>query len=395
MTKHRDTELHLADMDQELPDGIMKKYTNRKRILIVVAVTLLFLAGGGFFLTHHTFSSYMESDMIEFDNSSNNSYAKFGDNILKYSRDGAALLDEKGSQIWNQAYEMANPIVELNGNSAIIADQGGNKIEVFGESGERGAIRTALPIEKVAVSAQGITAAILSDDASAKIICYDTAGNILVEDKITVSKSGYPVDLALSEDGTMLFVSYLLTESRGISARLVYYDFSTSASEQTEKMIVEKSVEDTIYPEVFYMKEDISAAVGEHGFLLYSSGSKPEITQEIQLNKEIRSVVHSDEYIVFVLENPEGDDPYELRVYNRNGKIVGSADFKGDFSRLILDGKKIILDAGANCKIFTVKGICEYDGELEADASGILPVSGMFKYAVMKVDGIQIIRLIK
>lgn len=395
MTKKKDTELHLVDLNEELPGGVMKNYTNRKRILIAVAVIVLLIIGGCYFLTHHTFSSYLKSDMIEFDNSSNNSYVKFGENILKYSRDGAALLDEAGSQIWNQAYEMAKPIAEINGDSAIIADQGGNTIEVFGTDGERGSIRTVLPIEKVAVSGQGITAAILSDESSAVINCYDTAGNVLVEDKVSVSKSGYPVDLALSEDGTMLFVSYLLMESKGISSRLVYYDFSTNTSDKTEKMVSEKVIEDTIYPEIFFMQKGIFAAVGEYGFLIYSGGSEPKVSQEIQLDKEIRSVVHSDEYIAFVLENTEGDNPYELRVYDRNGKIVGSIEFKGDFSRVILDNTTIVLDAGTSCKIFTVKGICVYDGALEEDSSGILPVSGLFKYAVMKDDGLLIIRLIK
>lgn len=395
MAELKDTELHSVDIDAELPDGVIKRFGKRRKIIIAAAAAFVLLAGGCMFLTHHTFSSYITTDTIEFDNSSNNDYAKFGDNILKYSRDGAALLDEEGNQMWNQAYQMSKPVVAMNGNSFIIADQGGNTIEVFDEAGEKGSIRTGLPIEKVSVSGQGITAAILSGDSAAEIICYDTAGNILVEDKVTVSKNGYPVDVALSDDGTMLLVSCLLMESRGISTRLVYYDFSDNTASKSEKMTMERVIEDTVFPEVFYMKDGMSAAIGEYSFLIYGKGAEPQLLQEIKLDKEIHSVAYSDEYIAFVLENPEGDAPYELRVYNTNGKIIGSTEFKGDFSKVLLDGRTIILDAGTSCKIFTVKGVCVYDGALEDDTSGILPVSGIFKYAIMRDEGISIIRLIK
>jgi hypothetical protein len=75
--------------------------------------------------------------------------------------------------------------------------------------------------------------------------------------------------------------------------------------------------------------------------------------------------------------------------------MTGSMNFKGDFSGITVDGKNVILDAGSSCKIASVKGICLYDGELEDGASAILPVRGLFKYAVMKDDGIQTIRLLK
>jgi hypothetical protein len=332
---------------------------------------------------------------VEFDNSSNNSYIKFGDDILKYSRDGAALLDEDGNQVWNQAYQMSNPVTAKKGDSVIIADQGGNTIEIFDGEGLRGEIQTGLPIEKATVSSQGITAVILSNDAAAKIICYDTAGNILVENDVVVSENGYPVSLALSEDGCTLMVSYLLMDSSGMTSNLVYYDFSENTEDKDDKVTTEKEVADAVVPEVFYMKDGVSAAVGEGELLFFDKGSAPTVRTEIKLKKEIHSVAYSDEYVALVLENTKGKLPYELRIYDTNGKMTGSMNFKGDFSGITVDGKNVILDAGSSCKIASVKGICLYDGELEDGASAILPVRGLFKYAVMKDDGIQTIRLLK
>ena len=122
MAELKDTELRLSAINEELPDGVIKKFGKRKKVITGIVIAAAVLVGGGIFLTHHTFSSYLKSDMIEFDNSSNNDYAKFKDNILKYSRDGAALLDEEGNQLWNQAYQKSNPNVAKKGDSFIIAD---------------------------------------------------------------------------------------------------------------------------------------------------------------------------------------------------------------------------------------------------------------------------------
>lgn len=395
MKKNGDTDLRTADMEKSLPEGVIKKRGVNKKIIIAVILICAAAIGVWVFLTHHTFGGYFTTSTAEFDNSSNNSYMKFEDKILKYSRDGAVLLEEDGGQVWNQPYQMSDPVAVKNGESVVVADQGGNLIEIFGEEGVKGEIQTGLPIEKVAVSNQGITAAILSNDTSAKIICYDTAGNVLVEDQVSVAETGYPISVALSEDGCTLMVSYLLTENSGISSRLVYYDFSENTENQAEKAVAEHMVEDSVVPETFFMNDGISAAAGEGRLLIFSNNSAPDAAHDIKLDKEIHSVAHSGEYIGLVLENTEGKLPYELRVYNKDGKSVGSLNFKGDFSRMTLEGETVVLDAGTSCKLISVKGICMYDGALDEGAVSILPVRGLFKYAVMKNDGIQIIRLIK
>lgn len=386
-------EIDEIDQTEESMDADIYSGKNKKVFIISACAIVVFVIFSFFFFKYHTFHRYIESKSIEFDNSSNNDYVKFGKSIFKYSRDGAALLNEDGEQIWNVAYQMSKPLVASRGDTLVVADQGGNSMELFGKDGEKGSVKTSMPIQKIDVSTQGITAAILSADSSAEIFCYDTSGNILVEDQVNISKAGYPIDVTISDDGTRLFVSYLLMESRGISTKLVLYDLSDETSD--EKVAIDEVIEDTVFPELFYMKSNIIAAVGEYSIHIYNGGKETKLLQEIKLDKEIHSVVHSEDYIVLILGNQEGENPYELRVYNTSGKIIGSKEFKGDYSKVIFEDGKIILDAGTSCKIFDIKGICHFDGNLEGDASGILPVSGMYKYALMRNEGITIIRLMK
>ena len=43
-------------------------------------------------------------------------YLSLGNYILTYSKDGANCMNDKGDVLWNQTYEMQNPIVDINGD---------------------------------------------------------------------------------------------------------------------------------------------------------------------------------------------------------------------------------------------------------------------------------------
>ena len=54
-------------------------------------------------------------------------YEYFGDNMIKYTKDGASYIDASGKTVWTQGYEMKTPIINVNGDYAVIADQQGNQ----------------------------------------------------------------------------------------------------------------------------------------------------------------------------------------------------------------------------------------------------------------------------
>ena len=56
-------------------------------------------------------------------NASDNSYREFAGGVLKYSRDGIAYLDSSGQEQWNQPYQIKNPSLDVNSQSAAVADK--------------------------------------------------------------------------------------------------------------------------------------------------------------------------------------------------------------------------------------------------------------------------------
>ena len=74
-------------------------------------------------------------------------------------------------------------------------------------------------------------AAVLQGDNENYIELYDASQKKLVTIKTTIDENGYPLDIDLSEDGTMLAVSYLVVDGLQTKIRVAFYDFGEKGKE--------------------------------------------------------------------------------------------------------------------------------------------------------------------
>lgn len=361
----------------------------------IIAGSILAVSIGIYLLINlQTYTSVRTVDTYPVSGAASNEYKQFADGVLKYSRDGISYLDQKGSEVWNQPYQIQNPVVDVNETSGAVADKGGNAILVFNEEGLRGEIETDLPIEKISVSEQGIVSVILIDESSSQILCYDAAGNILVEHKTSVNGTGYPMDAALSSDGEILQVLYLYTQDGTITSRVAYYNFGQEGESETDHQVTEQEYKDVVMADGFFMNQSVSAAVGDNMLTIFRGKSVPEEAVKVEIDKEIKSVFHSQKYIGMILKN-EGKEGYELRLYNDRGQMAMSEDFSGDYSNVKICGSQVIMYDGKNCSIFTRGGIQKFEGEMNSNILEIFPVAGVNKYIVMNENGMEVVRLVK
>lgn len=361
----------------------------------IIAGSILAVSIGIYLLINlQTYTSVRTVDTYPVSGAASNEYKQFADGVLKYSRDGISYLDQKGSEVWNQPYQIQNPVVDVNETSGAVADKGGNAILVFDEEGLGGEIETDLPIEKISVSEQGIVSVILIDESSSQILCYDAAGNILVEHKTSVNGTGYPMDAALSPDGEILQVLYLYTQDGTITSRVAYYNFGQEGESETDHQVTEQEYKDVVMADGFFMNQSVSAAVGDNMLTVFRGKSVPEEAVKVEIDKEIKSVFHSQKYIGMILKN-EGKEGYELRLYNDRGQMAMSEDFSGDYSNVKICGSQVIMYDGKNCSIFTRGGIQKFEGEMNSNILEIFPVAGVNKYIVMNENGMEVVRLVK
>ena len=226
------------------------------------------------------------------------------------------------------------------------------------------------------------------------MICYDTAGNILVEHQASFTGTGYPVDVALSEDGQMMMVVYLSVEGGRYTSSVSYYDFGEPEGTGVNHQAAGKSYENTVLASGFFLNDSVSAVVGDNCITIFKGKGKPEETAAISLDKEIKSVFHNEKYIGLVLKN-KGKRGYELCLYNASGKKVMSEDFSGDYGNIKLSGNQVIMYSGRKCSIFLSGGVKKFEGEMDNDILEIRPISGVNKYIVMNANGMEDIRLVK
>lgn len=365
-----------------------------KKTALIAAVVAALAVGVYLLINLQTYTSARALDTYTVSGASGSAYEQFADGVLKYSRDGISYLNQHGEEMWNQPYQMKNPVVDVNGSSAAVADKGGNAVLVFNEEGVRGETQTNLPIERVRVSEQGIVSVILTDENEARVLCYDAAGNLLVENKTSMNGTGYPLDVALSPDGETMQVLYLYTEAGAVKSRVIYYNFGESGEEKTDHLVAQMEYEDTVMASGFFMDENISVAVGDNRLTIYRGGNVPEETENIEIKKQIKSVFHNEKYIGMILKN-EGKEGYELRLYNTRGQVAMSENFTGDYSHVKLCGSQVIMYDGKNCSIFTRGGIRKFDGEMNSNILEIFPVPGVNKYIVMNENGLEVVRLVK
>mgnify|MGYP007102302908 FL=1 len=202
-----------------------RKRKKQKKIGIVIAVIAIAAILVYLLINLQTYTKVRVSDTYVGEGAADNNYVQFLDGVLKYSKDGISYLNQSGKEKWNQSYQIKNPMIDVSDKSAAVADKEGNDILILQEDGLKGEVHTTMPIEKVSVSEQGIVSAILKNDTSMKVICYDTAGNVLVEHKTSLAGTGYPVDVALSANGEVMQVVYLYTQNGQMVSRLYYYNF--------------------------------------------------------------------------------------------------------------------------------------------------------------------------
>ncbi len=400
MSHQKNKRLHVVEHADEMSNQRMqedirqRKKKHRRKILIGAAAVIVAAAAVFLVIYLQTYTKVRVSDTYEIGNASDNSYQEFADGVLKYSRDGVSYLDQKGEEQWNQPYQIKNPFIDVNKKSAAIADKGGNSIVVLQKDGMKGEIQTTLPIEKIAVSEQGIVAAILKNESNPQIVCYDIAGNVLVEHKASLTGTGYPMDIALSSDGNVMQVVYLMIHSGNITSKVCCYNFGEAGAEKTDHQVTEKEYEGSVIASGFFVNESVSAAVGDNCLSIFKGKEIPEEETTIDIKGEIQSVFHSDKYIGITVKE-EGSSGYKLCLYNTSGKVVLSQEYEGTYKSAKISGDQVILYDGKKCSIFMRTGIHRFEGEMSHNILEIFPAAGVNRYIVINANGMENVRFVK
>lgn len=381
------------DILDELEEKIRqhkKRYI--KKVSIVIVTIVLALVGGVTYVMNQTYTDTRILNTYSDGAEDGAQYVEFAGGILKYTRDGAVFLNDKGKEKWNAAYQIQTPIASVKKNAATIADKGGNDISVFGKNGLKGEIHTNLPIEKTAVSSQGIVSAILKDGNTFRIVCYDAAGNILVEHKTSPSVTGYPMDIDISDNGYMLLVSYLMVEDGVLTGRVAYYNFGDAGKNKEDYIVTQEVYSDSVIPTVLFMDDQTSVVVSDREIVIYKGKDIPKKLTTIKMNNGMKSVFYNEK-MIGVVSNEKGGNV--LHLFDKKGQSVLNREFEGEYKNAKISGNLVILNSGKQCTVFSKGGTQRFVGEFDSDILEIKPLMGLNKYLVINTNGFEEIRFTK
>lgn len=365
-----------------------------QRIGLGVGIALALVIGMYLLIVLQTYTKVRVLKVYSGKSTENSQFQGFANGILKYSRDGVSFLNLQGKERWNHSFQFGTPVLSTSDKSGVVADKGGNDIIVLQEEGIKGSIQTDSPIEKVSVSNQGVVVAVLTQDRGAKIVCYDREGSVLAEVKSSMGRTGYPLDVAISENGELLQVLYLKTGEGKLSTEIVYYNFGPGGKKEEGYVVERKVYEDRVFATGFFFDGTTSAVVGDQGFSIFKGNEVPREIVTVSMKEKIRSVFYNEKYLGFVLQNAKGRG-YELRLYNTAGNQILSKSFSQEYSKVKLEDSQILLYDGKKCSIFSKNGVQKFRGEFQNEIQEVFSIAGVNKYMVIDAKGIQEIRLVK
>lgn len=384
-----------------MEDNIFVKDTGREKrrqiilgfykVAIVVGIIAVLVMGVYFQWHNKVYTTYTVTNTIQKIATTDTQYMALDENILIYSKDGISCMDTKGRALWNQTYEMQNPIVKIAGDMVAVGDYNGNIIYIIDGEGAATKIDTNFPIRGLTVSDNGIVSTILEDGDTTWIDTYSKDGNKVAYQKSTMEITGYPIDISFS--GQLLAVSFLYVDSGVIKSSVAFYNFGDVGQNSSDKLVSSYTYTDTIVSMIRFLSSNKIFAVGDNRLMFYTGDQKPMHQADQLINEEIQEVFYNDKYVGVLFLDDTGVQKYYLQIYNSNGDKLEKIYFDLDYKDIIFNGDVVVIYTENECVMYDVDGTMKYSGYFESSISAMLPGSRSSKYILLRSSSIEAITL--
>ena len=376
-----------ADESDEDDGYESRLFRHRLKKILVVVIPVVIIIGGAWLWYHN----YQQKQYIEYEvrweqelaEGSFASYVRYGTNVIKYSRDGASYINDKGEAVWSEAYEMRSPLAVVSGDYAAIADREGRNIYIFDLRGCQGKVQTILPVTNVTVASQGVVAVLLEEAEVSYINFFDKTGAKLdIEKKMWMGGEGYPIAMALSPGGTQLMLSSIYVDAGSMQNKIAFLNFSEMGEMLEEKLAGAFELKDTICPEVTFFSDNRAAAFLDNGVTFYSMKELspknpllPELGQTHTYDEPIRSIFYDKEHVGIITDGKTQTSPYQMYVYDTVGALVLSMAMDFDYVNAQMSPYGICLNSQTECRLYSFDGQIKFDGSLDGSISMLVPMS--------------------
>ena len=376
----------------ELRLSLHKRNIVKKTVITVVAIAAAVTAVG-FYIEKRSYHNYKVVQSSEQEDVVSTSYIEMDGDILRYSPDGVSLVSDKMSTLWSETYQMQNPVADVNGTRAVIADKDGTTLEIYDKSGKTGSVTTSYSIIKARVSKSGLVAAILDGGDDTWIDFYSTDGSLIAENQTKIDDPGYPLDIAVSEDGVVMMVTYQFVDGSDTTSYVAFYNFGDVGQNEDDRIVSGYKYEGVVVPQIQYLSNNRSIALKDNGFTIYQGSQIPKEVKTIETDKEIVSTFYDDDMVGLVFKNDSKDKQYIMEVYNTaDGKLKFKEDFNIPYTTIKLSGGNILMYNSSQMCVMNSRGVQKYLGSVDGTIKDFFKI-GMNRYLLVLDSGVDVIKL--
>ena len=369
-----------------------KRNIVKKTVITVVAIAAAVTAVG-FYIEKRSYHNYKVVQSSEQEDVVSTSYIEMDGDILRYSPDGVSLVSDKMSTLWSETYQMQNPVADVNGTRAVIADKDGTTLEIYDKSGKTGSVTNSYSIIKARVSKSGLVAAILDGGDDTWIDFYSTDGSLIAENQTKIDDPGYPLDIAVSEDGVVMMVTYQFVDGSDTTSYVAFYNFGDVGQNEDDRIVSGYKYEGVVVPQIQYLSNNRSIALKDNGFTIYQGSQIPKEVKTIETDKEIVSTFYDDDMVGLVLKNDSKDKQYIMEVYNTaDGKLKFKEDFNIPYTTIKLSGGNILMYNSSQMCVMNSRGVQKYLGSVDGTIKDFFKI-GMNRYLLVLDSGVDVIKL--
>lgn len=370
-----------------------------RRLIWITACLLTVLVAWNIYHGRKSYRAYVVLNQQDVSQGSLVGYEPFKRGFLKYSKDGVSYIGEKNETYWSSSFEMKDPVIDVNGTYAVIADRTGNILQIFDEKhGKIGECRTERSLDSASISAGGIVATLEEDSVASYIQFYNPDGTVLdITVKALLEGDGFFTALDLSDDGSQVLVGVAYLEGGVLHGKVAAYDFSEKESSGKGPMRggVEPFAGKNLISEVRYLQNGTAFAASTRGLFFFRVGEqKVEGYSSVEAEEEIRSLCFDRSYVGIVLNDTVSKNgPYRIELYNSSGERVMHANFSEHYSTSFVDRGTVFLLGSDTLTIFLKNGTKQFSGNVDFSLVRAVRRPGENRYLWLGASHIKEVKL--
>lgn len=367
-----------------------RRFSGKEKKVITVAVVAAAVCLVFLFVEKRSYHSYKVLATSEQEDVVSTQYIEMDGDILRYSPDGVSVVDSNMNTVWNETYAMQNPIADVNGDRAVVADSEGTSLYICDKKGVTGTVTTSYSIVKVRVASNGMVAAILDNGDDTWINFYDSDGSLVAENLTKVDDPGYPMDVAVSDNGVMM-VTFQYVDGSKTTSYVAFYNYGDVGQNEDDRIVSGYTYENVVIPQVECVSDSQYIALRDDGFSTYQGNQIPKESKTVNVKQEIVSTFFSDDRIGLVFKNNNKDDLYTMEVYNINGQLKFRKNFDIPYTTIKMSGDNIIMYNSSQICVMNNRGVQKYAGSIDGTIRDFFKI-GWNKYLMVLDTGVSTIK---